>query len=133
MEEGIYEVLQTKGIPNIYPNRKAMYASCKTHQAENGNTLMTLPWYPTHDPLWETKEDGHFYLFFKNKAAVFALYRHCSPCSLLRGGTGISKVVRPLHIKDDSCMCKEVYNRKCADDIEQCHWFLRKREEIGLD
>ena len=31
-----------------------------------------------------------------------------------RGGAGISKVVRPLHIKDDSCMCKEggeVYNR----------------------
>ena len=24
-----------------------------------------------------------------------------------RGGAGISKVVRPLHIKDDSCMCKE--------------------------
>ena len=31
-------------------------------------------------------------------------YRQC------RGGAGISKVVRPLHIKDDSCM---------ADDIEQ--------------
>ena len=34
-----------------------------------------------------------------------------------RGGAGISKVVRPLHIKDDLCMCKEgggggeVYNR----------------------
>ena len=26
---------------------------------------------------------------------------------LSRGGAGISKVVRPLHIKDDSCMCKE--------------------------
>ena len=25
-----------------------------------------------------------------------------------RGGAGISKMVRPLHIKDDSCMCKEV-------------------------
>ena len=24
-----------------------------------------------------------------------------------RGGAGISKVVRPLHIKDDSCVCKE--------------------------
>ena len=24
-----------------------------------------------------------------------------------RGGAGISKVVRPLHIKDDLCMCKE--------------------------
>ena len=42
VEEGIYEVLQTKGIPNIYLNRKTMYVSCKTHQAENGNTLMTL-------------------------------------------------------------------------------------------
>ena len=31
-------------------------------------------------------------------------------------------MVRPLHIKDDSCMCKEVYNRKCADDIEQRQW-----------
>ena len=27
--------------------------------------------------------------------------------TVCRGGAGISKVVRPLHIKDDSCMCKE--------------------------
>ena len=33
-------------------------------------------------------------------------------------------------MKDDSCMCKEVYNRKCADDIEQRQCF-RKREGTG--
>ena len=47
-----------------------------------------------------------------------------------RGGAGISKVVRPLHIKDDSCMCKGgggggLQQVMC---IEQRQWFFRKQE-----
>ena len=63
------------------------------------------------------------------------LNTHCSPVNTIyttvisvcfvaycRGGAGISKVVRPLHIKDDSCM---------ADDIEQRQCFFRKQEGTG--
>ena len=39
-------------------------------------------------------------------------FSKCTPLAykikpFFRGGAGISKVVRPLHIKDDLCMCKE--------------------------
>ena len=35
-----------------------------------------------------------------------------------RGGAGISKMVRPLHIKDDSCMCKEVGGRSTTGNVQ---------------
>ena len=38
--------------------------------------------------------------------AVYSLGK-CKKRIHYRGGTGILKVVRPLHIKDDLCMCKE--------------------------
>ena len=73
--------------PCTHPVKSIVFmSSCKQVECiYEALQWLFLNWYPAHDSLWETKRMEIFF-FFQKQSCCFALYRHCSPCSLLYTG-----------------------------------------------